>query len=83
MVDFFSNVFVSFLVLALGCLVFHGAAKMKSLESYGWAMAACILAMLPCSLCCILGLPFGIWGLLVINRSDVNNAFHAMPDHYR
>jgi predicted Zn finger-like uncharacterized protein len=52
-----------------------GAVKMKNLSSYGFAMTACILGMLPCSLCCVLGLPFGIWGLVVLNRPEVKDAF--------
>jgi predicted Zn finger-like uncharacterized protein len=36
---------------------------------------ACILAMIPCVNCCILGLPFGIWGLVVLNKPEVKDAF--------
>lgn len=56
-------------------IVLVGAVKMKSLSSYGLAMTACILAMLPCSACCILGLPFGIWGLVALNNPAVKDAF--------
>jgi predicted Zn finger-like uncharacterized protein len=56
-------------------LVMVGAVKMKNLSSYGLAMTACIVAMLPCSACCLLGLPFGIWGLVVLNNPDVKDAF--------
>jgi predicted Zn finger-like uncharacterized protein len=56
-------------------LVTLGAVKMKNLSSYGFAMTSCILAMLPCSLCCILGLPFGIWGIVVLNKPEVKEAF--------
>jgi predicted Zn finger-like uncharacterized protein len=55
--------------------VLIGAVKMKSLSSYGLAMASCIVAMLPCSVCCLLGLPFGIWGLVMINKPEVKEAF--------
>jgi len=50
---------------------------MKNLESYGWAMTACILGMLPCHSCCILGLPFGIWGLTVIHKPEVKSQFSS------
>jgi predicted Zn finger-like uncharacterized protein len=56
-------------------IVLSGAIQMKRLQSFGYAMTACIVAMLPCNLCCLLGLPFGIWGLVVLNRSDVKDAF--------
>lgn len=60
---------------AFSILILAGAAKMRSLTNYGLAMTACILAMLPCGGCCILGLPFGIWGLVVLNRQEVKSAF--------
>ncbi len=56
-------------------IVLVGAVKMKNLSSYGFAMTACIMAMLPCSLCCLLGLPFGIWGLVALNNPAVKDAF--------
>jgi predicted Zn finger-like uncharacterized protein len=62
--------------LAWAGLILYGAHKMKTLENYGLAMAASIVAMLPCNGCCILGLPFGIWALVVLNRPDVRDAFH-------
>ena len=57
-------------------LVLFGAIKMKKLESYGMAMTASILALLPCSACCVVGLPFGIWALVVLNKPEVKAAFH-------
>jgi predicted Zn finger-like uncharacterized protein len=52
-----------------------GAIKMKRLQNHGLAVTACVLALLPCNCCCILGLPFGIWGLVVLNKPDVKDAF--------
>ena len=69
----------AFVVIALsilfGFLLFVGGLKMKKLQSFGLAMTACVIAMLPLHCCCILGLPFGIWGLSVLNRSEVKDAF--------
>jgi hypothetical protein len=56
--------------------MFFGAWKMKRLESYGLAMTASILALLPCSICCLIGLPIGIWSLVVLNKPGVKAAFH-------
>ncbi len=51
--------------------------KMKKLESYGLAMAASIIAMIPClSPCCLIGLPIGIWALVVLSKPEVKSAFH-------
>jgi hypothetical protein len=64
--------------LALGAVVIVGAVKMKNLESYGFAMAAAIIAMIPCiSPCCLLGLPFGIWALVVLSDAGVKAAFRS------
>ena len=52
-----------------------GAIKMKRLQNHGLALTACVLALLPCNCCCILGLPFGIWGLVVLNKPEVKEAF--------
>jgi hypothetical protein len=64
------------LVLVLGAIVLFGAIKMKQLENYGLAMTASIIAMLPCSLCCLAGLPIGIWSLVILSKPEVKAAFH-------
>lgn len=57
-------------------LITVGAIKMLRLRSYAWAMTSSILAVVPClSCCCITGIPFGIWSLVVLNRSDVRPGF--------
>lgn len=58
------------------CVIFLGGLKMKSLENYGLSMAAAIVSFIPCvSPCCLLGLPIGIWALVVLNRPEVKAAF--------
>jgi hypothetical protein len=62
----------------LSVIVLFGAMKMKRLENYGFAMAAAIIAMIPCiGPCCILGLPFGIWALVVLSDGPVKAAFRS------
>lgn len=62
--------------LAIGVLIFIGAMKMKNLTSYGLAMAAAIVAMIPClSPCCCLGLPSGIWAIVALVDQNVKNSF--------
>lgn len=64
--------------LIMAVVVFLGASKMKNAESYGFAMAAAILAMIPCvSPCCLLGLPLGIWALIVLLKPEVKAAFQG------
>ena len=62
--------------IAIGVFILIGSLKMKRLESYGLSMAAAILALIPCiSPCCILGLPFGIWALVVLSDQSVKAMF--------
>lgn len=63
--------------IILDILIITGSQKMKGLESYGMAMTACILAMIPCNGCCLLGLPFGIWGLVALNQPGVREGFRS------
>ncbi len=64
--------------LVMGVLVLIGAMKMKRLESYSLAMTSAIVALIPCiSPCCILGLPFGIWALVVLNDPFVKASFRS------
>jgi hypothetical protein len=70
------GILTSIFVLLLGGVILVGAVKMKKLENYGLAMAASIIAMLPCSACCIAGLPIGIWSLVVLSKPEVKSAFH-------
>ena len=61
---------------AVGVIVLLGASKMKNLQSYQFALTASVAAMVPCiSPCCIFGLPFGIWALVVLNKPEVKSQF--------
>jgi hypothetical protein len=63
---------------ALSLLVIVGAIRMKRLESYGFAMASAIIAMIPCmSPCCVLGFPFGLWAIIVMQDGHVRSAFRG------
>jgi|SRR5215831_14264382 len=60
-----------------GILILFGGIKMRKLENFGLAMAASIIAMIPCiSPCCLIGLPIGIWSLVVLSKPEVKGAFH-------
>ena len=63
--------------LGLSVLILIGAARMQSLRSYEFALTAAILAMVPClTPCCLIGLPFGIWAVVVLSRAGVKSQFH-------
>lgn len=66
-----------FYVLTSGLVIFGGIQMMK-LKSYGLSMAASIIAMIPCvGPCFCLGLPVGIWSLVVLNKPEVKAAFNS------
>ena len=61
--------------LAMNGAILYGAIKMMRLQGHTFAIVTCILAMLPCSCCCFFGMPFGIWGLVVLNKPEVKSQF--------
>jgi hypothetical protein len=66
----------SFIGLGIAVVILLGALKLKNLQSYGFAMTSAILALLPCvSPCCLVGLPVGIWAIVVMNDNAVKSAF--------
>ncbi len=71
-----SKVLFALLSVVLNGIVFFGALKMKNLQSHGLAMAAAIIAVIPCCGPCVcLGIPVGIWALVVLNKPEVKAAF--------
>ena len=67
----------SFIGLLVAAFIIYASLKMKDLTQWGLAVAASILVMIPCiSPCCIVGLPIGIWCLVVLTKPEVKAAFH-------
>jgi hypothetical protein len=59
-------------------LVIIAAVQMMRRRSYGLAMFGSILAMLNfVNCCCLLGLPAGIWGIVVLSKPEVKSAFQG------
>lgn len=71
------NVVGTIIGLAIAGFVWMGASKMKELRGYGMAIAASIVAMIPCSCGCLVGLPIGIWALIVLMKPEVKEAFQG------
>jgi hypothetical protein len=65
------------LLLGVGCGVgiMVGAVNMLRLDSHGAATSAALAAMLPCSPGWLIGLPVGIWALVVLRAPEVKAAF--------
>ena len=58
--------------ILISILIFIGAFKMLKLQSYEFAYAAGVLAVIPCiTPCCgwILGLIFGIWAMIALGKA--------------
>jgi hypothetical protein len=62
--------------IALSVFIFYGGLKLKRLENHGLCVGAAWVALIPCiSPCCCIGLPFGIWALVVMNKPEVKSQF--------
>jgi hypothetical protein len=62
--------------IALAAFILYGGIKMRNLEDHGVCLIAAILAIVPCIFpCCCIGLPLGIWALVVLNDSAVKTNF--------
>ena len=63
-------------LLVAGFLI-YASLEMKKLSQWGLAVGASVVAMLPCvSPCCLIGLPVGIWSLVVLTKPEIKAAFH-------
>ncbi|MEO1526791.1 MAG: hypothetical protein AAFX06_15250 [Planctomycetota bacterium] len=58
-------------MIAVHTFIVFGGYSMTKCQNKGSSTAACILAMIPC--CCspfwVLGMPFGLWGLIVHDKT--------------
>jgi hypothetical protein len=63
--------------LVAGVFIVFGAARMLVLRSYGLAVVAAFVALVPgLACCCGVSQAIGIWALVVLLNSDVRMAFH-------
>jgi uncharacterized membrane protein len=64
-------------ITMLYCLLLAtGAFSMLRRGSYLWAMTVCILALVPIlGPCYVAGIPFGLWGIIVLRRPEVRASF--------
>lgn len=60
-------------------LTIFGGVQLMNLRGRGVVIAGSILSMIPfTSGCCCLGLPFGIWALIVLNNPVVRDGYAAV-----
>jgi len=64
--------------IAISIFLLIAATRMKRLENYGLALAGAIVAAIPCTApCCLVGVGFGIWALVVLCDANVKSAFRS------
>lgn len=70
------GIFFNLVGLAVAGFIVYGAMQMKALKNHTMAMIAAIISVIPCiSPCCVVGLPVGIWALVVLAKPEVKAAF--------
>jgi len=68
----------SVVLLITNGVVLAAAIKMMNLQNFGFARTGAIISVIPClGPCCILGIPFGIWALVVLGKPEVARAFKS------
>ena len=65
----------SLIALVVSAFIAFGGLKMMKLQNRSLAMATSIVAMLPLWSCCCLGIPLGIWSLVVLGKPEVKSSF--------
>ncbi|HTF57927.1 MAG TPA: hypothetical protein VK661_11910 [Planctomycetota bacterium] len=70
------GIVINLVGLALAGFIVYGAVQMKNLQNHTMALMASIISLVPClSPCCVVGLPVGIWALVVLSKPEVKAAF--------
>lgn len=70
-----SGKIINLLALPVYALVIFGGIQMRSLKMYPLAVATALVAMIPCQCACCLGLPVGIWALMVLFKPEIRAQF--------
>ena len=66
----------SVVLVVLNILVIIGAYHLQNLKKFPLAMTGAIIACIPCcGPCLVLGIPFGIWALVLLNDSRIKPHF--------
>jgi predicted Zn finger-like uncharacterized protein len=57
-------------------IIIFACVQMMGLRMWGFALAGTIMSMINlCNGCCCLGLPFGVWALIILLDQEVKGAF--------
>jgi hypothetical protein len=77
---FFTSIYGVVVVMGVSALaqilVILGAINFIRMKGRAMAMVACVVSLIPvASACCVLGIPFGIWGIVAMSDADVKQVF--------
>jgi hypothetical protein len=62
--------------IAGAAFIVYAGLQMQKHKNHTLCMVASVIAMVPCiSPCCCIGIPIGIWALIVLNKPDVKQSF--------
>jgi hypothetical protein len=76
MIGMIGSYIVSLLSLLLAPAIIYGAVQMLQGKKPGLARIAAVLAIIPVTSCCFLiGMPMGIWSLVVLAKPEVKAIF--------
>lgn len=77
-VGFWGIAILGLVSVLLAPVIIVGAIKMMKGQSYGFAKATAILSIIPLTSCCfVVGMPFGIWALVVLYKPEVIAFFNG------
>jgi hypothetical protein len=71
---FFGLYSVMIVMFVTPLIVAAGTTSMFRGRGRTLAMIGAVTSVLPCNPCCVVGLPFGIWALMVLNQPEVKAA---------
>ena len=69
-------IITSILGIGISAVIIFAAQKMRALQSYALVVTGAVLAIVPCiSPCCCIGIPVGVWVLVVLFKPEVKAMF--------
>ena len=60
---------------ATGFIVYIGAREIQRRGSYRWAVTASVIAIIPSHWGALLGIPFGVWSLILLYKTETKTKF--------
>ncbi len=85
-IGFWGTAALGILGFLVAPIIIYGAIQMMRGRSFALSRTAAVLAVIPLTSCCfVVGIPFGIWALVVSSQPDVKALFRgeiSQPQFY-